>query len=177
MNILDDVAEKLVIEGRGRGFFLVQYDSKDGKGVQYRWKAEDMETMLGFLIPIVDSICNEYVENEGYLVHESIRATVEKTMLLNDKQPSDEMFEKNIALLREICKNAKWEPEEDNSEESDLYRNKYEELSHALRCCAEMNCVECPRLPKTDEEDHYDTLCQQALLSEASEIFDELSRK
>ena len=53
------------------------------------------------------------------------------------------------------------------------YRKKYEELSHALRCCAEMNCVECPRLPKTDEED----LCQQALLSEASEIFDELSEK
>ena len=178
MNILDNVADTLVREGRG--FFLVQYDSKDGKGVQYRWKADDMEMMLGFLIPIVDSICNEYVENEGYLVHESIRQTVEKTMAMNDTRPSEELFNKSIARLQEIFSKYYKPKEDDNSEETeeaDQYRNKYEELSHALRCCADMNCAKCPRLPKTDENDHYDTLCQQALLSEASEVFDELSEE
>ena len=177
MNVLDDVAEKLVREGRG--FFLVQYDSKDGKGVQYRWKADDMETMLGFLVPIVDSICNEYVENEGYLVCESIRQTVEKTMMMNETRPSEELFNKDIAQLREIFSKY-YDPKEDDSseeaEESDTYRSKYEELSHALRCCAEMNCAKCPKNIGADKEG-YQTLCQQALLSEASEIFDELSEE
>ena len=100
MKTLDEVSDMLFEDGRG--FFVVQYDSKDGRGVEFRYKADDMETMLGFLIPIVDSICNEYVENEGYMVCESIRQTVEKTMMMNDTRPSEKLFEENIAKIREI---------------------------------------------------------------------------
>ena len=114
MKTLDEVADMLSKEGRG--FAVVQYDAKDGKGVEYRYKAEDIETMLGFLIPIVDSICNEYVENEGYLVCESIRQTVEKTMMMNDTRPSEELFEKNLKRLQEIFANYKYEPEEDEDD-------------------------------------------------------------
>lgn len=116
METLDEVADML--SKKGRGFVVVQYEAKDGKGVQYRYKAEDMETMLGFLIPIVDSICTEYVENEGYLVCESIRQTVEKTMMMNDTRPSDELFEKDIECLREIFANYKLEPEEDEEDDN-----------------------------------------------------------
>ena len=116
MKTLDEVADMLSKEGRG--FAVVQYESKDGKGAQYRYKAEDIETMLGFLIMIVDSICNEFVEKNGYLVHESIRQTVEKTMQMNDKRPSDKLFEKTVKRLREIFAKYKFEPEEDNEEDN-----------------------------------------------------------
>ena len=48
---------------------------------------------------------------------------------------------------------------------------KWNEVVHSLRCCAERNCVECPKLYVNDYS-MSDEACSQELMEFAAELMD-----
>ena len=54
------------------------------------------------------------------------------------------------------------------------HRNAYEFISHALYCCAEQNCAECPKL-KNEENDSDTAICRQKLMTEASDLLEQVA--
>ncbi|MBQ6503224.1 MAG: hypothetical protein IJI57_04855 [Flexilinea sp.] len=173
MKTIDLVADLLNAEPKG--FFAAQYDYSDGEGIQWRYKPKDYKTMLGFLVAVSESIMNEYVEGNGCTVHEDMRTTLERTIELNDKQPNHELINKSVEQLREIYAKAAVMPDESEAEpdvdpETEM---QWPDVVHALRCCSEINCVECPMLQSNAAESP-DSRCAQMLMEMAAEMMDEI---
>lgn len=163
--LIDTAADLLNVEKRG--FFIVQYqdtDGADGQGAQMRYKG-NYRSMLGFLVAIADTIMNEYVEEKGYIVHQDMRMTLDRTIDLNEKRPNDKLFNETVDKLREIFSKVE-KPEEKEDDDGEL-----SDVITALRCCAECNCKDCPRFTDEDGdgENKYTTLCSEALMTEAAE--------
>lgn len=171
MNPIDEAAEILKPTDKQ---FIIMAEGENNKGFEIRHRFGYKRGMAMFAA-IADSLMNEYVEKMGYTVHNDLRNVLEETIMMNDKQPSDELFAKTIEKLQELCKNAiRDEPDELTQS---IKENDVEDMIHALRCCAEQNCVECPRMLDEDDdgENKYTTLCNQALMIEAALMLEEFA--
>ena len=119
----------------------------------------------------------------GYPVHSDLRNILECAIKMYGKQSSrDNVIAKKLmemAGYRDIKEQKNYNKDKieqfsQSISENDT-GNDVENMIHALRCCAEINCAECPRFFDEDEdgENKYTTLCNQALMTEAALMLEE----
>ena len=175
MNPIDEAAE--ILKPTDKQFIIIA-EGENNKGIELRQRFNYKRGMAMFAA-VADSLMDDYVEKMGYTVHNDLRNVLEEMIRLNDKRPSNELLAKTLEKLQKLAKNAIRNESDELSQpkkENDI-DNNVEDLIHALRCCAEINCVKCPRFIDEDEdgENKYTTLCNQALMIEAALMLEEFA--
>lgn len=171
---IDKVADLLSVTSMP--FVLCVIDKSDKKEtLQMRYWGSYKDKMACFS-GIANMIMDDYVEENGYIVHCDLRDVLERTIAGNEKQPNKELQEKVLKQLKELCKDVKFDMPEPELTQS-IKENDVDNMIHALRCCEEVNCAECPRFMDEDEdgENKYTTLCNQALMREAALMLEEFA--
>lgn len=102
MNLIDD-AEK-ILEKSGKAYVIITEDDDGGilMRIKYRYKFG-----LSSVAAIADTILNDYVPRNGYLVNEDINEVIKRTMMLNETEPDKDVFDSGIEQLREMFKRFK----------------------------------------------------------------------
>ena len=173
MEALEKAAD--ILSGTDYPFvIMICGDETHPKPLQMRYRG-NYQHRMNFFAALANMIMDDYVEKEGYVVHEDLKNVLYDTIRLNDKQPNMELQEMVTKELLELCKNARRYDQEPQLSQSIKDFGDVDKMIHALNCCAEMNCVECPRFMDEDEdgENKYTTLCNQALMIEAALMLEE----
>ena len=175
METIDKVANELFGKSKN-GFFVASCEGADGIQIRY---AAGYRAMMSIFAGIANCIMDDYVEENGYTVHCDLRDVLERTMMLNEKRPNDELFEKGVAELREIFSKYSVPNDEQDEEQTDAHQFTKEDIQgmiHSLRCCAETKCNECSKFMDEDEdgENKYTTLCSEALMIEAASMLEDV---
>lgn len=143
--------------------FVIIAEGKGNKGLEVRQRFSYMRG-LAMLAVIAESLMDDYVEIFGYIVHEDLRNVLENTIRMNEKQPNEELIEKWDEELKELFKNARDdELTRSISSNANISNDDVRDMIYALRCCAEQNCSECPKL----NQNEHTLYCSQALMIEA----------
>ena len=143
--------------------FVIIAEGKGNKGLDVRQRFSYVRGMA-MLAVIAESLMDDYVEIFGYTVHEDLRNVLENTIRMNEKQPNEELIEKWDEELKELFKNARDdELTRSISSNANISNDDVRDMIYALRCCAEQNCAECPKM----NQNEHTLYCSQALMIEA----------
>lgn len=161
-------------------FVLCVVDRSDKKDTLQMYFWGSYKDKIACFSGVANMIMDDYVEDNGYIVHEDLRNVLDKTILLNDKRPNQELTDNVKEKLMELSEKTRQNRTTDHLSRSispNSTENDVEDMIHALRCCEEVNCAECPRFMDEDEdgENKYTTLCNQALMLEAARMLEEFA--
>ena len=160
-----------ILQAAGKQFVII-VEGENHKGMEVRQRFNYVRGMAMFSV-IAESLMDDYVETLGYVVHADLYDVLKETMMRNEKQPNEELVKKVDAELRELAEDADFdELTRSISSNANMSGDDVQDMIHALRCCAEQNCVECPRLPEKNDETIY---CSQALMIEARIMLEEFA--
>lgn len=167
-DLIDKAADILLATNKQ---FVIIAEGEDNKGLDVRQRFNYYRGMAMFSV-IAESLMDDYVEKIGYTVHEDLRNVLEDTIRLNEKQPNEELIKKWDEELKELFKNAfNDELTRSISSNANISDDDVRNMIHALRCCAEQNCAECPKL----NQNEHTLYCSQALMIEAALMLEEFT--
>lgn len=149
--------------------FVIIAEGENNKGLEIHQRF-GYKCGMAMFAAISNSLMDDYVEKLGSIVYDDLYNVLERTIELNDKRP--QMADKALEKIQKKLSAYQF------SDPISSKNNKTDDVAdmiHALRCCAELNCVECPRFIDEDEdgENKYTSLCNQALMIEAALMLEE----